>query len=335
MSKGFSSIHAAAGMKNYLERKVKSEIERNKPGPRNAQVVSIDRDRKKCEVQYPGEEGTVWVPYGSVEPSGTGLKVKIDGPVGDRRIVEVYGKTRSTSRIEHLEAQQTVAPIWGGSTHDWAETFPLMLIYVPSYSPTPHNNSFAHCSPLVIPKDMHIHRAEVKFHREPTAEESGYTTIIRLALHRVDLSDREVETQGQHEGREGDPKFNLIHVASSEYMGTTVNRDTYRIGFTLDDPYPARAGEIFTVSYATYGGNAGSSYHPVIETYHHPTLVQRFGRNQFARGWYNTNLIDGDVPRSEINTNMVRTIWGAVFPDPSGAGMPDSSGDRPTTTGEE
>lgn len=117
MKRGFGSIHAASDMKNYLDRKIKREVERVKPTVRTASVVSIDRSARKCEVRYPGEEGTVRVPYGTAEPADVGERVKIDGPVGDRRIVDVIGRTRTDTRLDIAESRLEAAPAtwyWDG-----------------------------------------------------------------------------------------------------------------------------------------------------------------------------------------------------------------------------
>lgn len=323
MSKGFGSIHAAAGMKNYLERKVKSEIERTKPGPRNATVVSIDRTRKKCEVRYPGESGTVWVPYGSVEPSGPHVKVKIDGPVGERRIVEVYGKTRGDTRLDRLESQSYSSPLWSRSIQDYAETFPLMWINPATYTPPPHNTSMAHCSPLVIPKDMHISRIEVKMRRRAT--NNLHISIVRLALHQVDLNDRDISSDGAR----GNISFNLKHISSSGDITENVrgeDNSTWRVGYTLPEPHRAYRGEVYTISYASYSNSSASARHPVFELQEHPTIPQTLGVNQFTRGWYPNGLMGGDVPRGSINTNLTRTIWAAAFPLLPGEGYVDSPG---------
>lgn len=325
MSKGFGSIHAAAGMKNYLERKVKSEIERNKPGPRNAQVVSIDRARKRCEVRYPGESGTVMVPYGSAEPAEPHVKVKIDGPIGERRIVEVYGKTRRDTRLERLESQTYSPPLWSRSIQDYAETFPLMWITPGNYMPPAHNTAMAHCSPLVIPKDMHISRIEVKMRRRAT--NNLHISIVRLALHQVDLNDRVRNS----DGTEGNISFNLKHIASSGDITENVRGEdntTWRVGYTLPEPHRAYGGEVYTISYASYSNSSAAARHPLFEIKEHPTMPQTLGVNQFTRGWYPVNLISSDVPRSSINTNLTRTIWAAAFPLTPGDGYVDAGGDE-------
>lgn len=313
MSKGFGSIHAAAGMKNYLERKVKSEIERTKPGPRNAQVVSIDRTRKKCEVRYPGESDTVWVPYGSVEPAEPGLKVKIDGPVGERRIVEVYGKTRATSRIERLESAQTVSPIWAMSMSHWAESFPLMLINTDSVWPDVLNPIRVHCSPIVIPSDMHLVRIECKVRVVPTQDQSD--SKITMAIHKVDLSEREVITDSDGSQKEGDYAFNLKYLESSPEMSTIVgDAESWRIAHKLARPIDAKAGDVYVISiFCSNVGSITDAKYPTFERLRHPTLPLAYGRHQFMLGNYSAAYLRSDVPRSAITTSLKETLWVAAF----------------------
>lgn len=314
MNKGFGSIHAAAGMKNYLERKVRSEIERTKPGPRNASVVSIDRERKKCEVRYPGEEGTVWVPYGSIEPvESNNIKVKIDGPIGERRIVEVYGKTRTTSRIEHLEAERFVPTLWSMSLGKWAESFPLMMINTESTWPDAHDNSGASCSPLVIPRDMHISRIEAKIRVE--AIEGYFTSEIRIALHKIDLDDREIIYHSEGPPEVGDHTFNLKYIDASPRLSGVVSGNHWRISHRLSEPVAARAGDVYVISVASYNTSSEPRFHPTFERLRHPTVPLAYGRHQFMRGSYPKNFMDRDVARSEFTNSLLNeTLWVAAFP---------------------
>lgn len=322
MSKGFGSIHAAAGMKNYLERKVKSEIERTKPGPRNAQVVSIDRTRKKCEVRYPGESGTVWVPYGSVEPAGPHVKVKIDGPVGERRIVEVYGKTRTVSRIERLESAQTASPIWAMSMSHWAETFPLMWSNPLITNLTQHNTSEALVSPVIITRDMYISTVEVKLRR--FAIEHAPFNIVSIGLHKVDPNER--DAPASEGGPPGDISFNLRFVYASSGRLVDDGATSMRYGMNLRDPVEAKAGEVYTVSVYTAcqpprtPPRMEPQYHPVLEYLDHAHIVKTLGKNQFAMGRFPSTLQHQDVPRSQITPSLTQTLWAALYELPAGEG---------------
>lgn len=315
MKKGFNSIHAAAGMKNYLERKVKSEIERTKPGPRDASVISIDRANKRCEVQYPGEEGTVRVPYGSVEPASDGARVRIDGPVGSRRIVEVYGKTETQARVEQIEARETSSPLWGMSTGDWAESFPLMMINVESTWPTTTGQWEGHCSPLVIPRAMHIARIEAKVREQAT--EKLYSSQVGLALYYVDREKREEIERDDGTIELGDITFDMEFIEASPPMSGTVEDQDWRISHKLRTPVAAEAGDIFVVGvHAWNDDHRVPEQYPTFERLKHPTVPLAYGQHQFMRGAYPDLLFGRDVPRSALHTTYLNeTLWVAAFPE--------------------
>lgn len=295
---GFGSIHSAAGMKRYLDQKIQSEVERNKPQVRTATVVSIDRKLKKCEVRYPGEEGTVRVPYGNAEPAAVGSRVKIDGPVGSRRIVDVVGRTRTQSRIETLEHQQELAPVWSR----YLETFPLQWMNSWLWKPAGHIETLAHGSPILMTRDMFISTIEIKARSAPTSASSS--NYVRLALHRVESDEA------------GEGNWDFKFIARSERLSSNVDRKTWRYSFTLPNPHPAKRGEIYMISFATWGGDL-----PVIEYHHHPTIVKTLGSGQAAQFRFAKNLQGGDIPSSRMDAKLMgETIWAACFELPPNQG---------------
>jgi hypothetical protein len=69
-------------------------VERLRPAPRYATVVTIDRVGRTCTVRFPGETATtpVTVPMGSIQPSKAGQVVRVAGTLGDRYIDDVMGE---------------------------------------------------------------------------------------------------------------------------------------------------------------------------------------------------------------------------------------------------
>lgn len=311
---GFSSIHSAAGMKRYLDQKIQSEVERNKPQVRTATVVSIDRKLKKCEVRYPGEEGTVRVPYGNAEPAAVGSRVKIDGPVGDRRIVDVVGRTRTQARIETLESRRWAAPMWAQSTYDYAETYPIRMIPGDT-TPPRHNSTQAHCSLIIMPSDMQISRIESKIRTKPS--QNLHLSRVAIALHRVNLTTLDADDN---------PAFGLQHIAHEYDINGDVPTDTWRFGHTLSEPHQAYAGEVYAISIASYNNSTANARHPIFETVSHPTVPQTLGNNQFTWGWYDKSLMSTDVLPEQISKSLTSTVWAAAFPLPPGQGYVDSGG---------
>lgn len=88
---GLADFKAAIAMRDLVTRIVGETVERNRPKYRYATVVAIDRATRKCEVQYPGEPGTVEVNMGGVQPREAGQTVRIDGLLGDRFVSDVMG----------------------------------------------------------------------------------------------------------------------------------------------------------------------------------------------------------------------------------------------------
>lgn len=84
----------AAKMRDVIRAIVVKEIERLRPSPAYATVVSIDRVLRLCEVRFPEDDSTtsLVVGMGSIQPSAVGQIVRVAGVVGDRYIDDVMGE---------------------------------------------------------------------------------------------------------------------------------------------------------------------------------------------------------------------------------------------------
>lgn len=76
---------------------VRSEIDKQRPKDRQAEVMSINLQAKTCQVIFVGETDLVTVPFTTTAPSAVGQFVSIGGTTHDRHIVDVLG----TSRVEN------------------------------------------------------------------------------------------------------------------------------------------------------------------------------------------------------------------------------------------
>lgn len=89
----FAEYRVAAKMRDVIRVIVGKEIERLRPAPSYAIVVSIDRDNRLCEVRFPEDDATdsLFVGMGSIQPSAVGQTVRVAGVLGDRFIDDVMG----------------------------------------------------------------------------------------------------------------------------------------------------------------------------------------------------------------------------------------------------
>ncbi len=90
----FSDFSTAAALRDLMQEVVRTELEVQRPSYAYGEVVSIDSDRRRAEVRYPGAEGTVEVAIGSIHPRQLGQVVRVDGRRGDRYIADVLGSPR-------------------------------------------------------------------------------------------------------------------------------------------------------------------------------------------------------------------------------------------------
>lgn len=69
-----------------------SVVDRARPTPRYATVISVDRINRKCMVRFPGESADVSIPMGSTQPAQIGQTVRVSGNLGDRYVDDVMGQ---------------------------------------------------------------------------------------------------------------------------------------------------------------------------------------------------------------------------------------------------
>ena len=90
-----------------IEKKVTTQLNKQRPVAKYAVVKSIDNNTRSAEVVYIGESDPVRIPFGLVGPNEVGQEVRIEGTPGDRYITGIRG----TTRVEAVasEASETAA----------------------------------------------------------------------------------------------------------------------------------------------------------------------------------------------------------------------------------
>lgn len=91
----FADFATAASLRDLVRKIVGTELEQQRPGYTYAIVQSVDSVRRKCSVQYPGEDTSVEIGMGVLQPSEVGQVVRVDGRRGDRHVVDVLGPGRT------------------------------------------------------------------------------------------------------------------------------------------------------------------------------------------------------------------------------------------------
>lgn len=261
-------------MDGYVRDAVKSELNRHSPAPRTANVVSI-HDRY-CMVTYTGESSVVKIPYNNLAPSYEGQVVLIDGPAGDRRIVEVMGRTSIESRIEDTENFQFTPPLWLASLIEYPETYPVVM----TNSTVELGTTWVNATPMVVPRTTSVSRLEVRL-------VTARTGSIKLSLYRVNS----MFTQ-------------LIHVQSA-----TVSSNTLTPGFNLSTPLAVERDDILCAVASQVSGSDPIVCHAL----RHPDMpTARDG--QFTMGNFNPSYQGNDVDSSLISpVNNRYHLWAAAL----------------------
>lgn len=108
----FGDYAAALEMRQVIQSLVSQEIDKQRPRYQMAEVVSIDRPRRRCSVKYPGEPLAVNVNMGSLQPAVVGQVVRIEGMLGDKYVSDVMGQTYNVleERVNLLENSPVRGP---------------------------------------------------------------------------------------------------------------------------------------------------------------------------------------------------------------------------------
>lgn len=208
-------------MSKVIRNAAVQEVDRVRPEPRTARVVEIGDGH--CMVTYTGEGTVVKVPYNNLAPSHVGQVVLIDGPMGDRRIVEVMGRTSIEGRIEDAENFRFTPPLWFESMMEYPETVPAFM------ATDTHNasNSNALCSPMIAPRALTVVRLETRILETTSA-------TLRMSLYRI----------GE--------KFMLEHVQTRDVAANSI-----RPGFNLANPLELAEGDIAAIMVSRAPGSTG------------------------------------------------------------------------------
>lgn len=257
-------------MDNYVRNAVKEEVNRVSPPPKTARVVSIGD--KYCEVTYTGESTVVKVPYNNLAPSYEGQVVLIDGPAGDRRIVEVMGRTSIESRIEDVESFSFSPPIWLQSLTEYPETYPLIM----SNNLIDLGTTYVNASPMVAPTTTSIARLEIR------TEAAVGNATLKMSLYTINKS------------------FTLL----SHVQTASVSANTLKPGFNLSQPLPVNRDDLLVAVVSRSGGDLVRAH-----SVKHPALLESY-ENQFSMGNFNPSRQGGDVTGDLVTpSNMNFTMW--------------------------
>ena len=262
-------------MSKVIRNTAVQEVNRVRPEPRTARVVEIGDGH--CMVTYTGEDTVVKVPYNTLAPSYVGQVVLIDGPMGDRRIVEVMGRTSMEGRIEDVENFRFSAPLWFQSMTEYPETYPVIL----SNGNVELGTTWVNASPMIAPKDTDIVRMEIRLAATASA-------TIKMSLYLMD----EV--------------FSLLkHVKTVQ-----VSANTLTPGFDLDAPLRVPRDQLLCAVVSKVSGsdavNARSVNHPALP-------VSREG--QFSMANFNPTYQGNDVTSDLMNPkNVTHTMYAVALP---------------------
>lgn len=99
MTVDLSSFKTAQDLDDYVTMRVESLLEKSRPKPRYATVVTINTETKTCNVRFLGESDIVGVPYTSIVPNEVGQTVRIEGVPGDRYITGIRGTSEQEAAL--------------------------------------------------------------------------------------------------------------------------------------------------------------------------------------------------------------------------------------------
>lgn len=145
------SLAFAKHFKEWIADEVRTQLAKAAPPRRIAQVTSLEPDKRRANVIYVGEssDNVVSLPYNSTTPTGAGQFVIVDGPPGDRSIVDVLGADNAEHRLDQVAATSPPIPMALSKSPRISESFPLTM------RPNDPNNDFrfslAANIPLYVP----------------------------------------------------------------------------------------------------------------------------------------------------------------------------------------
>lgn len=99
----FGDYEITLKIEESIRRIVQSELNRQRPPTRVAEVVSIDRDNRKVTVVFTGELDEVVIPYNGTAPAEEGQFVRVGGTTHDRYVEDVVGSSDAEARVLELE----------------------------------------------------------------------------------------------------------------------------------------------------------------------------------------------------------------------------------------
>lgn len=88
---GWQDSKTAIDMRDAILRLTEQTIERKRPAPSYAEVISIDRVGRTSQLLFPGSTVPVTVPMGSIQPLTVGQIVRVNGVDTDRYVEDVMG----------------------------------------------------------------------------------------------------------------------------------------------------------------------------------------------------------------------------------------------------
>lgn len=108
MARRFGDIDTALSLRDLVQRMARGAVETLRPKARYAKVTGINRGTRTCTVRYTGDDGTVTVNMGNLQPSALGQTVRIEGVTGDRYITDVMGPVYLDAATGTVSAAPTV-----------------------------------------------------------------------------------------------------------------------------------------------------------------------------------------------------------------------------------
>ena len=92
MSASWRTQATALGFRDVVRQIADERIRSQRPAPNRAQVVSIDRENRVCEVLFPADTEPVTVQMGALQPGAPGDWVRVNGLANARYVEDVIGE---------------------------------------------------------------------------------------------------------------------------------------------------------------------------------------------------------------------------------------------------
>lgn len=230
------SLAFAKQFKDWIAEEVRTQIAKATPRRRIAQVAEMDPDTRRAGVVYVGEsiDNVVSLPYNSTAPTGIGQHVIVDGPPGDRSIVDVIGADDAERRLDNVAATSPTIPVALGKSPRLSESFPMTM-----RPNTPNDDgyrfSLAAGIPVYVPVQI-THTADYERLLTSFTFGAANTTGVNMALYKYMLE----------EAGEYDNTYDMVRIGFCSITSVDSPPQEH-IMFRMDDSVHLEQGDVVVV----------------------------------------------------------------------------------------